>query len=575
VPNNQSNNYFGDITEFFLKAKREENIVIDENRKNAIRANLMQEITKANGLQVQNANIENPEIVTQSPVFNPAPVATAGMMPIVDVQENIAPIKPVATQQTPILTSAEPTISDAPVAEPKIENPSLTYESIDVQPQQPQQQPEQFSEVIGPAYMRSPNPSQTQEESQSLPTYEEEYDDDEETFQDKFFDFWYTWQKRLVTIPIALFTIVAIVYAASNLGITFKKTPVLTPTQDIQSHENIVSNKTQPVEQTDIETSTQPTEDIKNSDNTTISDNPVIDQIENYTPKQEESRSLTKISEPVAPTQETKISTNSTTRTPTIETTSQITSITTTSTGANTTPATQPTTQNTDQATQVDNIIQTQDTPLPTTDSAAQPKPNNQVIEADNQSLDSNPNTQTEKITQQPAEKNTLDATPISTPITSTFSDISTTEFINEQPAQQTESTTIPEKEIEAEIEKRSSEQIILSTTQEQSDAFSDDYAAQNEPLSKQTNSEIVFIKEDSEAYPIYYYRDSTLKSDPDFDKEILDKISQRKGPESVSVYYLSETQVLVEVKDSGISKWYLFTKVGDLWTIQKYEKDI
>jgi hypothetical protein len=721
LADNQVNNYFGDITNFFLKAKREENIVIDENKKAELRGSLMNEIAKTKGLQVQDANIENPEIVSQSPVFNPTPaIAMAGMAPVVNIQENIAPVAPVApiesiaptepvtpvTPTTPVTTpetapitqtsnladqqAPRPGTEVASKAETQISQPTPqpTYEPVYVQPQQqvetgytyeqnipaqtiapetvqptppvitmesavtpivnstpepitnpivepvattnpailampivaaipvestqvPQQpiqpiqpiQPEQFSEVIGPAYMRSPiKTAQEEQQAQSLPAYEEDYEDDEETFQDKFFDFWYQWQKRLVTIPLALFTLVAIVYAATNLDFTFKKDNIITPKSNTAVQENIStdSKNIQPENTTDEHAESQTdsrTESTKATEITAIektneSDNATIDPVENYqTTTQEPLRSLTKIpgtnSEPTSTTSQTNIltepKTTTTPTTPTVPTTPP----TTTQESQVETVTTQPTTQNDIQTTQPNEPVEPTTPPLPTTNTPAQTPESESGIQTYNQSLDTPLPTQIPQpdkaiSDQQPEATITpeVNTQPIITPepeTNSAFSNISADEFANEIPQNSTQ-TILPTRDIEAEIEKRTDEaekQEIPITADEvitDSNAFATNYAVQ-EPLSSQAESETIFIREDSATYPIYYYRDSTLTSDPDFDKEILDKISNRQGPESISVYYLSETQVLVEVKEGDLSKWYLFTKVGDLWTIQKYEK--
>ena len=627
MPDNQTNNYFGDITNFFLKAKREENIVIDENRKTEIRANLMQEIARTKGLQVQDANIENPEIVSQSPVFNPTPaIAMAGMAPVVNIQENIAPVTPEVppttqptyesgyvqpqlqvetgyTYEQNIPTQTEPIVNSTPehIASPIVEpmattNPAILatpiVAAIPVEPTQiPQQQPiqptqpEQFSEVIGPAYMRSPiKTPQEEQKTQSLPTYEEDSEDNEETFQDKFFDFWYQWQKRLVTIPLALFTLVAIVYAATNLDFTFKKDNIVTPKSNTAVQENISTGggyvRPENTEITAIE-------------KTNESDKATIDPVENYqTTTQEPSRSLTKLPETnPEPTTSTTSQTNIVTESGTITTpTTPTPSPTTAEETPTTTVTTQPTSQDDIQTTQINEPVEPTRISLPTTDTTTQtPEPESE-IQTYSQSLDTPLPTQ---ITQPDKTLSTLDPQPEAaiTPgvntqtivnpdleIDSAFSNISADEFANKIPQNSTQ-VILPTQDIEAEIAKRTDEaekQEIIITADEiftdSTNAFTADYSIQ-EPLSSKAESEAIFIREDFATYPIYYYRDSTLTSDPDFDKEILDKISNRQGPESISVYYLSTIQVLVEVKESGISKWYLFTKVGDLWTIQKYEK--
>lgn len=79
-------------------------------------------------------------------------------------------------------------------------------------------------------------------------------------------------------------------------------------------------------------------------------------------------------------------------------------------------------------------------------------------------------------------------------------------------------------------------------------------------------------IKEDNQ-FPVYVYKDEALKSNPSFSKEKLAKLTRSKTPESVTVYYVTDNQVVVEIEESGITKWYLFDNVSGTWTISRYEK--
>ncbi|MBU1446368.1 hypothetical protein KKD70_03845 [Patescibacteria group bacterium] len=533
MPNNQSNNYFGDITEFFLKAKREENIVIDENRKAGIRANLMNEITKSKGLQIQDANVENPEIIAQSPIY---------------VQAQQEQVESGYTYEQNIEEQAEP---DFQAPQPAMMAPEQFIQPIIVEAVQPEPAvqpvavaPEQFSEVVGPAYMRTPF-KQQEESSANLPTYDDDDEDENEeyTFKDKMFDFWYQWQKRFVTIPLALFAIIAIAYAATNLDFTFEKTPTITPKTNnpIQTETDsapITKPTVKPIEDTIEDTIREPEEIIAETPTKKIeTDKPTINIVENYEePIEEQPRSLIKVIEPTV----TKPQAPIVTQEPLV---------------------TQPTSQNGDQITQTSEPAEVT-TKTSVEDNISQSIPTTTPeIETANQSLDTPTPTQ---ITQPEITQTIKTAEPI----------VADSVFLN-----------ISEDEFEAEIQKRADQQEALLTNEKNIvDPFTNDYAVQEQepliqapskPLSKPLESETIFIREDSQAYPIYYYRDSTLSSDPNFDQEILDKISNRQGPISVSVYYLSDTQVLVEVKETTGSKWYLFTKVGDLWTIKKYEKEI
>ncbi|MFC1656112.1 hypothetical protein ACFL3C_04535 [Patescibacteria group bacterium] len=92
------------------------------------------------------------------------------------------------------------------------------------------------------------------------------------------------------------------------------------------------------------------------------------------------------------------------------------------------------------------------------------------------------------------------------------------------------------------------------------------------------TEREQVFVKEvKEEAYPVYYFRDSTVATSPEFDESLLKNISEKSLPSSMTVYYTGDNKVVVEMALEGDSttKWYLFEKVNGSWTIQKYEKEI
>ena len=80
-------------------------------------------------------------------------------------------------------------------------------------------------------------------------------------------------------------------------------------------------------------------------------------------------------------------------------------------------------------------------------------------------------------------------------------------------------------------------------------------------------------VEMQEETYDVFYYRDSELLKEPIFDKEQIIKLTGASDPSAVNVYYTEEKQVVVEVKENGTSKWYLFANVNDIWTIQKYEK--
>ncbi len=92
------------------------------------------------------------------------------------------------------------------------------------------------------------------------------------------------------------------------------------------------------------------------------------------------------------------------------------------------------------------------------------------------------------------------------------------------------------------------------------------------------TEKEQIFVKQTrEESYPVYYFRNSSVDIAPKFDESLLKNISEKSLPSSMTVYYTDDDKVLVEMalKEDSATKWYLFEKVNDTWTIQKYEKEI
>ncbi|MCD6110010.1 hypothetical protein J7J83_04600 [bacterium] len=91
----------------------------------------------------------------------------------------------------------------------------------------------------------------------------------------------------------------------------------------------------------------------------------------------------------------------------------------------------------------------------------------------------------------------------------------------------------------------------------------------------KITTSSLPIIKKPTETStsPIYIHKDKTIKSQSAFNKENLAKLTSSKTPDSTTVYYISDNQVIVEIDEDGITKWYLFDKIKDNWTISKYKK--
>ncbi|MBD3157027.1 hypothetical protein GF369_04345 [Candidatus Peregrinibacteria bacterium] len=76
-------------------------------------------------------------------------------------------------------------------------------------------------------------------------------------------------------------------------------------------------------------------------------------------------------------------------------------------------------------------------------------------------------------------------------------------------------------------------------------------------------------------AYPVYVYKDKNLEESPAFSKEKLAKLTKSYTPDLVSVYYVENNQVVVEIEENDITKWYLFDNIDGTWTISKYEKFI
>lgn len=76
-------------------------------------------------------------------------------------------------------------------------------------------------------------------------------------------------------------------------------------------------------------------------------------------------------------------------------------------------------------------------------------------------------------------------------------------------------------------------------------------------------------------AYPVYVYKDKSLEKAPAFSEEKLSKLTKSDTPDLVSVYYVEKNQVVVEIEENNITKWYLFDNIDGTWTISKYEKFI
>jgi hypothetical protein len=76
-------------------------------------------------------------------------------------------------------------------------------------------------------------------------------------------------------------------------------------------------------------------------------------------------------------------------------------------------------------------------------------------------------------------------------------------------------------------------------------------------------------------AYPVYVYKDKSLKESPAFSEEKLAKLTKSKTPDLISVYYVENNQVVVEIEENRVTKWYLFDNIDGTWTISKYEKFI
>lgn len=76
-------------------------------------------------------------------------------------------------------------------------------------------------------------------------------------------------------------------------------------------------------------------------------------------------------------------------------------------------------------------------------------------------------------------------------------------------------------------------------------------------------------------AYPVYVYKDKSLEESPAFSEEKLAKLTKSKTPDLISVYYVENNQVVVEIEENRVTKWYLFDNIDGTWTISKYEKFI
>lgn len=92
-------------------------------------------------------------------------------------------------------------------------------------------------------------------------------------------------------------------------------------------------------------------------------------------------------------------------------------------------------------------------------------------------------------------------------------------------------------------------------------------------PLETISPEVISTISKEKLQYPIYVYQNDDLKSQPAFTEEKLLKLTSSKTPDIVTLYYVADNQVVVEVEEGDIIKWYLFDNINGTWTISRYEK--
>jgi hypothetical protein len=96
-------------------------------------------------------------------------------------------------------------------------------------------------------------------------------------------------------------------------------------------------------------------------------------------------------------------------------------------------------------------------------------------------------------------------------------------------------------------------------------------------PLKQYTEQENIFLKKESiKKIPVYYFTQTELNKEPDFDKTIIEKLTKTQSFKSMNIYFIENGKVLIEIDDDKFSKWYLLEKLSNgKWTIQKYEKEI
>lgn len=148
--------------------------------------------------------------------------------------------------------------------------------------------------------------------------------------------------------------------------------------------------------------------------------------------------------------------------------------------------------------------------------------------------------------------------------------------ILDDDDEEEAENEPAQEEKTEAKVEEELNDPFIAT---EETTVVTDSLDA-DIPLEVKETQELVPVTEIAEPvaqvsqyFPVYTYKDAALKNKAAFTEEKLAKLTRSKTPESVTVYYVEDRQVVVEIEEKGITKWYLFDNIDGTWTISRYEK--
>ena len=384
--------------------------------------------------------------------------------------------------------------------------------------------------------------------------------------------FWTLWKRQLISVPASLFALVMIVFAANNFNFSLQTkedfSPTTEKTTDLQTTllDTTVPDSALIAETTPVETE-KPELLVLNinelGSNSTLPER----NLNKYQPPAE----TPKTTEPAVYQSQT---TTTTEQQPANQQTEKIVSSTsqqnnnTTSTAS--TAATAPKTQTSTQSKTTTSTSTTAQTAQPsnttTTSSAQTTQQSVSETQSDTSSDTTATQTQTEQpetITTQPAS--TTPPAEIISAIPATTGTITATQQLEDQ-------TVLPETVTSAATMINLNADLIENAEVGfQTTAYTLVKTSLNDYIKDNT---VLVQKVRTREYTINYYTNSSGQKQPEFDRSIIAEVTSGKSPSAVNIYYISETQVLVEVIEGTTKKLYLYENKGEGWTVIKYEKN-